>query len=199
MVLRRFVGDKTDGFYVDIGAHHPMRYSNTASFYISGWRGINIDADPTLMELFSQFRPRDINIVAGVGTAEHNETFFVFNEPALNTFDKKLAEERVRGEGGYEVVSQRLVGVRTLASILDERLPLDTHIDFMTIDVEGRDYDVLGSNDWDRYRPEYVLVEDGDVTNVGDVQKSRNAKFLRTKGYEAVAKTLLTVIFRRYE
>ena len=56
-----------DGFYVDVGAHHPYRYSNTCFFYKQGWHGINIDAMPGSMVSFENSRPRDINLESGIG------------------------------------------------------------------------------------------------------------------------------------
>lgn len=195
MVLLRYVGEKTEGFFIDIGAHHPLRFSNTAAFYLNGWRGLNIDADQKLIELFAQYRPLDINVTAGVGSNERVETLYIFNEPALNTFDNKLAQERVDVTEEYKIVEQRRVRIRTLANILNEQLPLGTHIDFMSIDVEGRDYDVLTSNDWNRYRPDYLLVEVSDVHNLLDVEKCKTTRFLKSNGYEPIAKTLLTVVY----
>lgn len=66
LILREFFEYAKNGFYVDVGAHHPFRFSNTYLFYQSGWRGINIDAMPGSMKLFNRFRPKDINIECGV-------------------------------------------------------------------------------------------------------------------------------------
>lgn len=68
------------GFYVDVGAHHPKRFSNTFLFYLNGWSGINIDAAPGSMLAFQRERPRDVNIEAAVGEAETALTFYEFNE-----------------------------------------------------------------------------------------------------------------------
>src|SRR5580658_8816405 len=66
MILASFFEGKKNGFYVDVGAHHPKRFSNTHHFYIRGWRGINVDATPGSMKLFRRTRPDDINIEAAV-------------------------------------------------------------------------------------------------------------------------------------
>jgi hypothetical protein len=83
-----------DGFYVDVGAHHPFLFSNTCLFYKQGWHGINIDAMPGSMAAFQKHRPRDINLESGVGQKAEKLKFFVFNELALNTFDESLAKAR---------------------------------------------------------------------------------------------------------
>ena len=67
LLLRRIFEHQKNGFYVDVGAHHPFRFSNTYLLYKCGWRGINIDAMPGSMRLFRRFRARDINIECGVG------------------------------------------------------------------------------------------------------------------------------------
>jgi len=86
IILSRLFNDKKNGFYVDVGAHHPFRFSNTYKFYEKGWSGINIEPNPEDFHLFSKYRNRDININAGVGSNDGTLTYFMFNEPALNTF-----------------------------------------------------------------------------------------------------------------
>ena len=67
-IVRALLWEKHDkGFYVDVGAHHPFRFSNTYLFYTQGWSGINIDATPGSMKAFNKYRPRDINLEVGVG------------------------------------------------------------------------------------------------------------------------------------
>ena len=67
-IVRTLLWRKHDkGFYVDVGAHHPFRFSNTYLFYTQGWSGINIDATPGSMKAFNKYRPRDINLEVGVG------------------------------------------------------------------------------------------------------------------------------------
>lgn len=95
IILRRIFECKTNGFYIDVGAHHPKRFSNTYLFYKKGWNGINIDAMPGSMVLFRKLRSRDINIEAAITNEKREMSFFMFDEPALNTFDKDLATERI--------------------------------------------------------------------------------------------------------
>ena len=93
-----YEGKKHKGFYVDVGAHHPYRFSNTAYFYKRGWRGINIEPTPSLFKAFPRRRRRDINLNVGIGNGE-KLTFYVFNEGALNTFDPEIARSR---DGSYD-------------------------------------------------------------------------------------------------
>src|SRR5687768_10814903 len=93
ILLRLFDGD-LPGVYVDVGAHHPFRFSNTCLLFERGWRGINIDARPGSMAAFRRARPRDINLEIGISERPAELEFFLFEEPALNTFDRALAEAR---------------------------------------------------------------------------------------------------------
>ena len=157
MILDRFLEYRDSGFYVDVGAHHPKRFSNTYRLYRRGWMGINIDANPGSMQMFKRVRPRDINVEAGVSSTRQELTYYVFNEPALNTFKKDLALERAGGI--YSIIKEVKIVTAPLGELLDQYLPAKTEIDLLTIDVEGLDYEVLRSNDWSRYSPEFILVE----------------------------------------
>ena len=103
MVLRRAFEKKKTGFYVDVGAHYPMRFSNTNFFYSRGWSGINIDAMPGSMKKFEKYRRRDINLELGVAQEEGVLDYYVFNEPALNTFSVKLVEKLKLQKNNYYI------------------------------------------------------------------------------------------------
>jgi hypothetical protein len=90
VLARFFEGLGRTGFYVDIGAHHPVGFSNTFYFYRRGWHGVNVDALPGTAKLFQRMRPRDKTIECGVGLEQGVMTYFAFNEPALNTLLTKL-------------------------------------------------------------------------------------------------------------
>ena len=95
MVLSRIFSDKSKGFYVDVGAHHPMRFSNTYSFYKRGWQGINIEPNPDSISMFKRYRPRDINLNCGIAWNKGNLEYYMFDEPALNTFDGDVLKSRI--------------------------------------------------------------------------------------------------------
>jgi FkbM family methyltransferase len=193
MILRRIFSGRQTGFYVDVGAHHPRRFSNTYYFYKLGWSGINIDATPGSMTLFRRWRPRDINLELAVGSENTELVLFLFNEPALNTFDAALA--RSRDQGPYRIVREQKIPVQPLAAVLEAYLPTHRPIDFLSVDVEGMDLNVLQSNDWERFRPECVLVECFGANLLDLVHEPAN-QFLCERGYQAVAKTVNTVIFK---
>ena len=122
LVLARILGNLklTTGFFVDIGAHHPTRFSNAYYYYRRGWRGINVDALPGTKQLFQCMRPRDINIECGVGSQEGLLKYFAFNEPALNTFSEQEAKKKERPP--YHIINTLQIPVVTLKQILDEYL-----------------------------------------------------------------------------
>lgn len=160
LILDRIFKGKNYGFYVDIGAHHPIRFSNTYKLYNSGWRGINVDATPGTMVLFNKIRPRDINVEIGISTANCKLDLLVFNAPkgltsATNTF-KKERSKLIPNEA-YKVIT---VDCITLTELLEQKLPESTtQIDLLTIDIEGLDLEVLKSNNWDKYKPKVIIFE----------------------------------------
>lgn len=194
LVLARILGEikSTTGFFVDIGAHHPTRYSNTYYFYRRGWRGINVDALPGSKKLFQRMRPRDVTVECGVGAQAGVLRYFSFNEPALNTFSEEEAKKKERFP--YHIINTLQIPVVTLKKILDENLPSNTPIDFLTVDVEGFDHEVISSNDWDRYRPRVVLVEllNTEIQNIGT---HPTAQILCRHNYRVIAKTFNTYFF----
>ena len=194
LVTSRFLEGRREGFYVDIGAHHPTRFSNTQLFYKEGWKGINIEPSPDATKRFQKMRRRDTYVAMGVGEAEGELTYYVFNDPALNTFDEKLMRER-EAETGYWVVGTKKIAVDRLERILGKHIPIGQEIDFMSVDVEGFDLQVLRSNDWNRYRPELVLVEALDFKFSKSDEHPIHI-FMSSVDYELVAKTQNTLFFR---
>lgn len=194
IVIERLLGYRPRGFYVDVGAHHPSRYSNTVMFYDRGWRGINIDPQPECHALLQRVRPRDINVQAGVAVSSGELTFYRFNDAALNTFSRELAEARA-ALPGYALIGTMSIGVLPLAELLRANLPPGQAIDFLTIDAEGFDMDVLRSNDWDSYRPALVLIEALE-TSLLDLGRHEQCVFMQALGYVPVARTVNTVFYR---
>lgn len=190
LMADRLLNPEYRGFWVDIGAHDPVRFSNTKIFSDIGWGGINVDAMPEAIKKFKCRRKRDLNINVGVGPCEGELPYYMFEDHAINTFDKALADK----QGGLKEI--RNIKMVTLEHLLDKYLPDNQHIDFMTIDAEGLDFKILQSNNWEKYRPDYVLVEvHGD--NRPSVVESEVAKYMGNVGYAFVAQGVLTVFFKR--
>lgn len=194
LILNRLLDGQANGFYVDVGAHHPVRFSNTYLFYKRGWRGINIDAMPGSMKKFDKVRPRDINIERGVAGEVGRLTYHRFNEPALNTFDS--AEAAHKNKPPYYLIDTVEVAVERLDELLARHLPSGQQIDFLSVDVEGKDEEVLRSNDWIRYRPRFILVETLR-TDMLSLDKCPVVEFLSGIGYTPVSKAYNTSFFAR--
>ncbi len=193
MILRRIFEKKESGFYVDIGAHHPKRFSNTYYFYKKGWRGINVDAMPGSMKAFGRVRPRDINLEIPVSDKNETLVYYAFNDPALNGFSKELSDAR-KNSPHYTVLFEKEMQTQTLAQILQVHLPSEQAIDFMSVDVEGMDFEVLQSNDWQQFRPKVVLVEVRNLS-LENMYDSKIVHYLGLNGYCLYAKTVCTLIF----
>lgn len=175
------------GFYIDVGAHHPIFQSNTFLFYKSGWSGINIDADPRSIDKLKKKRKRDVNLNFGVGLETSNKPFYLLQKgyETMNSFSldnlKKLNIEN-------KIIERIDINIKPLRIILEEKLTEGQSIDFLDVDVEGMDLDVLQSNDWLRYRPKIVLVE-SDKRNIPDVFDLQIYEFMKSVNYELIAKT----------
>lgn len=194
LILKRIFENKKNGVYIDVGAHHPFRVSNTYLFYKQNWTGINIDPMPGSMVLFNRHRPKDVNLEIGVSEVKQQLTYFIFNEPALNTFSPEKVKEYAQAPQ-YRVIAEKKIETYPLAEILDKHLAKNVTIDFLTIDAEGFDLQVLRSNNWEKYRPSYVLVE-SPAFEVLEKEESEVYQFMQQVGYRMFAKTYYTYFFK---
>lgn len=193
VVLARMFDGQKSGFYVDVGAHHPFRHSNTYLLYRRGWHGLNIDAKPGSMAPFLRARPRDKNLELGVSAERGVMEFFVFDVPEYNTFDPDLAHSR--DSRGIRIIDRVQVQCFPLSEVLSTHLPPDMgQFEILSVDVEGLDLEVLKTNDWDRFRPKVVVAEDLRQDIYGILSSPMSA-FLRSKGYEAHCKLMNSVIY----
>lgn len=183
-ILARLFETQREGFYVDVGAHHPTRFSNTHLLHLRGWWGVNIDATPKSMLAFAKARPGDINLEMGVAEVTGIMRYHVFNEPALNTFSARVAESHASNPM-FQVMRTVDLPVLPLAEILHRHAPPGVGIDLLSIDVEGLDLEILRSNDWDRYRPAVICVE----ARLEDGAQESTAHLLTSLGYASVGRT----------
>jgi FkbM family methyltransferase len=184
--------------YMDIGAHHPLYLSNSALFYESGSRGINIEPDPTLIKAFVAQRPEDVNLNIGIADKKSVLDFYIINDPVLNTFSRGEAEKYCK-EGDYHIIGQRKVSVDTVGSVLKDHRQ-GKFPDFLTIDAEGIDEIVLRSIDFDDNFPIVICVETISFSNSGKGVKNHDLiGFLQSHGYMLYADTYINSIFVRKE
>lgn len=194
LVLLNAFEFKKDGFYVDIGAYHPLKFSNTYLLYKRGWRGVNIDARPGSMDVFNQLRPLDVNLEVAISETEEELTYYMFDEPALNSFSKELSLDRDQNTI-FRIKQEIKVKTQTLKKVLGESVQ-NKPIDVMSIDVEGLEMNVLKSNDWNLYRPKMLLVELLDCNTVDQVYNSAITRYLRNYSYEVTYIMPRTVFYR---
>jgi FkbM family methyltransferase len=154
--LLRCLGDNPSGFYVDIGAGHPVYDSVSFAFYLRGWRGIAVEPNPWLARLSEAVRPHDINIAALVGASPGEATYYLVEDfHGLSTTIESQAQAAL---SEYGKRSQAMtLPVTTLRTLCERHAP--SGIDFLKIDVEGAEHEVLAGNDWRRFRPKVVVVE----------------------------------------
>lgn len=180
-----------EGFFVDIGGYHPILYSNTYGVYKSGWHGISIEPNPEAKEIFAEYRPRDINVSCGIANRDPgNMDYYMFEEPAYNGFFSEDTLKRI-GSGKVKLLRKIEVPVCRLKDVLEQYKV--EKIDVMSVDVEEMELDVLQSNDWEKYRPDWLLIEQLEVRNI---EQSDVYVFLNQVGYELCCIIGVTVIYK---
>jgi FkbM family methyltransferase len=154
VLARPFIG-RTDGFYVDLGAGDPTDCSVTRHFYELGWRGINVEPDPTLYRRLCKDRPRDVNLNVAVSDHEGTTSLYVAppSLPGTSSLHPELLDPLPSNEG-FQPLEVELL---PLHQILDLHAP--GPIDFLKVDVEGHEEFVILSGDWTRHSPRVVVVE----------------------------------------
>lgn len=155
VVLNRVFHDVQEGRYVDIGAYDPTVDSVTRHFYERGWSGVNVEPISRFHEKFVAARPRDWNLNVAVGATAGAVQFNEWGDSGLSTCCDTLDEQLVTGLGFKR--STYTVPMTTLADIT-ARLG-DVTVDFLKIDVEGAERDVLMGGEWRAFRPRVILLE----------------------------------------
>jgi FkbM family methyltransferase len=180
--------------YLDVGAHHPTEMSNTYLFYSKGHRGVCVEPDPALFAEIKRVRAEDVCLNVGVGTGEETAAdFFIMTSKSLNTFSKTVAERyRTHGQQDIErVIRLPLVSINTLAEQYFE-----SHPNFVSLDIEGLDFEVLRTFDFERFRPEVFCIETLTYTTDKTERKIIEIMELMTsKGYFSYADTFINTIF----
>lgn len=158
-IVEHLFPSRMNGRYLDIGCYHPYKYSNTANLYSRGWSGVNVDANPYVIDTFNKSRSRDTNLNFIIGTKKDNDFWILNKRSAENTSSLALAEVTARAHG-IELPQPIKVNVASLAEIMDEHFQTKPP-EYLNIDAEASDLEVLKSGDWTLSRPSLVSVEDG--------------------------------------
>ena len=154
LIIDYIFKNKKDGFYLDIGAQHPVSNNNTYLLFKKGWSGINIDLDKKNINLFKIARPKDLNLNYAISDSEKEVDLFFYHESSpINTLS-----ENVSNFQKAEVKKIKKIQTKILNNVLDE-LNLKHHIDYMNIDVEGHEDKVLKGFNIKKYKPSVISVE----------------------------------------
>jgi FkbM family methyltransferase len=193
-ILEHIFKGKKEGFYIDIGANNPTKFNNTYLFYLKGWRGINIEPNPDFIPFFKQLRPGDTNLNVGISDKEEIIDYYVFDESCVNTFSKERKQYLTK-ETNFKLINTIKIKCYPLCEILNDNLSVNQDIDFMSIDTEGFDFKILKSNNWSKFLPKYILVEDHHKP-IKDIISSEISKYLEANGYSFYYRTYNTSFFK---
>jgi FkbM family methyltransferase len=178
--------------YLDIGANHPFFISNTALFYQNGCKGINIEANPLLHEAFATHRPNDINLNIGISDKDDELDFYIMSDNTLSTFSKEECDQMI--SNGKTLNKVERIKLTTISNILYQYCN-GVFPDFLSIDVEGLDFQILKSIDFDKSSPKIICVEAAEYSPKGSgARRNELIDFLISKGYYEYANTNLNAI-----
>ena len=167
-----------NGFYVDAGCYHPLHLSNTYLLYKRNWNGINIDISEFSIKLFNYLRPNDVNINSAVSNTEKEISFYYQKKLSqLSTIKKAISNERMQGNN-----KEKKIKSLKLNSILNQSKFKNRQIDFLNIDVEGADFEVLKSLDFTIYEPKIICIEIMEK----NIFESEIYNFLRDINYKKI-------------
>jgi FkbM family methyltransferase len=191
--LKKIFRNKTKGTYIDIGAYHPYKHSNTYLLHRKGWNGINVDINKESIDLFNIARPNDKNLNIAIGNKNKIQTFYYQkkNHP-MNTLNKKFASRFWVNKDHYK---KNKIMTRTFDFLIKKI----KKIDLLDIDVEGAEYDVIKKINFKNISFKIILIEHSlfDATSIRNTKKvkllllKRNYKYIKNFGETSVYKNKL--------
>jgi FkbM family methyltransferase len=154
--LLRVFGEQASGFYIDIGAGHPVYDNVSFAFYLRGWTGVTVEPNPWLAQLSEAVRPLDVRIQSLIGAAPGESTYYLVED--FHGLSTTIESHALKAKSEFGKRSQAMtLPVGTLQALCEQYAP--PTIDFLKIDVEGAEYEVLLGGDWRRFRPKVVVAE----------------------------------------
>jgi FkbM family methyltransferase len=171
-LVRKFFGGAETGFFVEVGANHPTKNSQTWHLEQAGWTGVLVEPQPDLAAWLITARTAKVFACACSSPDKAAKSLPLHVSGPMSSLD------RTKMAPGAKTQYVLMVPVRTLDDILQEA-EAPTPIDFLSIDVEGHELEVLSGFDFARWQPRLILLED----HVGDLEKHR---FLKRSGYRLV-------------
>ena len=177
--------NKKNGIYIDIGCHLPLINNNTYLLYKRGWTGINIDLDYSVIDAFNFLRKKDTNLQACVSDINDEKKLYFFHERAA-----KNTLSRDHADGAKKIINIKTL---TLNEIILKTSYYDKEIDFLSIDVEGSELDVLRGFDLNKYKPKIIVTEfiphhvkEYYETSIDQIIKSEIYDYLLKNNYKLI-------------
>jgi len=178
--------------YVDVGCHNPRRGSNTFLLYKKGWRGLLIDLEYEKILACKLARPRDKSILAAVSDVK--ELVDIYSQKSFST-NTTIAPESISDTSTYKKIGQ--IETKTLNEILKEN-QIPKNFSFLNIDVEGVDFKVLKSLNFDEYQPAIICIENWESRGgIDKIIVSETHQYLIQKRYELCAWSGLSTIYKK--
>jgi FkbM family methyltransferase len=188
--------EKRNGTYLDLGCFHPIRQNNTYLLHKLGWKGINIDLNPVSIELFNIARPKDINICMAIsGKKGLKNLFFDHELSSLNTISKNHTLF-LKEAFGIKTLKKKIIKTNTLNNILKENKI--KKIDFMNIDIEGNELEVLKTLNFKNLDIKVICIEivNYDIYSKNiKIHKKKIVTILKKNNYYLKFKTFVNYIF----
>ena len=187
------------GKYLDVGCFHPTKHNNTSLFYKNGWQGMNIDLNPLTIDLFNFMRPKDININTAVSSEETEKTLFFLDESnTQNTLsENQLIFLKNHQNIKDEEITKKKIQTRRLDKILEENNFKD--IDFVNLDVEGHELEVLKTVDFKKIKIKYICIEMIKYNDLSIDNSNQILKLLETNNFDQIKKFNFNYIFKNKE
>lgn len=183
--------------YLDLGANHAMRLSNTYSFYSQGARGVLIEANPALARELTEQRPEDIVVNKCIAEkSDEKLDFYIMNGDGLSTTDYQSAQNFIKENPALAITSTVTVDSVTIDEIINKYFP-EKAPDIMNIDIEGMELAVLKMTDFEKFRPLIIICEMIEYRN-GLTVGQKNQEILdlmHANDYEEFAFTGINSIF----
>ncbi|MDC0585601.1 FkbM family methyltransferase [Candidatus Pelagibacter sp.] len=193
LFIDNYFKDKEEGIYLDIGCYHPVKYSNTALLYNRGWKGINVDMNQTSIDLFKILRKRDINICAAISNTSGEVTqYFDHLFSPINTIDKNFSNIASK-EILFKPFKEKKVTTFKFDQIINNYNINYKNIDFINIDVEAHDYEVLQSINLSFFNAKIICVEMENYQNNSKDEKIK--KYLEKYNYYLIKRIGLNGFF----
>ncbi|HQU07445.1 MAG: hypothetical protein B7X04_00605 [Parcubacteria group bacterium 21-54-25] len=179
--------------YLDIGAHHPTRLSNTYLFYRRGSHGVCIEANPTLAKNFKKKRSRDTVLPIAIGTQMGETTLHIVSDSSLSTTSEKQAQY-FDSVSKHKIIRNVKVPQKTIMDIIRTYFPIPPNL--VSLDIENMDFAVLKTFDFSTCRPSLFCIETLTYDEQDGQEKLYTIiDYMKQKNYFVFADTYVNTIF----